>query len=99
MLDHIVANTTNQLAKFERHVLHALLQQPQLSLRSTLSFWLKSPATRSAPPDKQVSLTDPDDCSMMTGGTGIFSYNVRQRSITQHHLIVAQATLSPCSLY
>jgi transposase len=40
-------------------------------------------------PDKQVSLTDPDARSMMSGGKGIVGYNVQTAVDTQHHLIVA----------
>jgi len=39
-------------------------------------------------PDKQVSLTDPDSRSMMTGGKGIVGYNVQTAVDTKHHLIV-----------
>jgi transposase len=40
-------------------------------------------------PDKQVSLTDSDARSMMSGGKGIVGYNVQTAVDTQHHLIVA----------
>lgn len=40
-------------------------------------------------PDKQISLTDPDARSMMTGGKGIVGYNVQTAVDTKHHLIVA----------
>ena len=41
--------------------------------------------------DQQVSLTDPDACSMATSGkgTGIVGYNVQTVVDTKHHLIVA----------
>ena len=42
-----------------------------------------------ASPDKQVSLTDPDARSMMSGGKGIVGYNVQTAVDTKHHLIVA----------
>jgi hypothetical protein len=43
-----------------------------------------------ASPDKQVSLTDPDACSMATSGkdTGIVGYNVQAAVDTEHHLVV-----------
>jgi len=40
-------------------------------------------------PDKQISLTDPDACSMKTRGTGIVGYNVQTAVDAEHHLIVA----------
>jgi hypothetical protein len=41
--------------------------------------------------DKQISLSDPDACSMATSGkdSGIVGYNVRIAVDTKHHLIVA----------
>jgi transposase len=44
-----------------------------------------------AAPDKQISLTDPDACSMATTGkdTGLVGYNVQAVVDAQHHLIVA----------
>jgi transposase len=44
-----------------------------------------------APPDKQVSLTDPDARSMATSGkgTGIVGYNVQIAVDAEHHFIVA----------
>jgi len=41
-----------------------------------------------AQPDKQISQTDPDSRSMMTGGKGIVGYNVQTAVDTKHHLIV-----------
>lgn len=41
-------------------------------------------------PDKQVSLTDPDARSMMSGVKGIVGYNLQTAVNTQHHLIAAQ---------
>ena len=42
-------------------------------------------------PDHQVSLTDPDACSMATSGrgTGMVGYNVQTAVDAKHHLIVA----------
>lgn len=44
-----------------------------------------------APPDTQVSLTDPDCRSMATKskGSGIVGYNEQTAEESQHHLIVA----------
>jgi hypothetical protein len=43
-----------------------------------------------APPDQQISLTDPDSRSMATSGrgSGVVGYNVQIAVDTQHHLIV-----------
>jgi hypothetical protein len=43
-----------------------------------------------AAPDQQVSLTDPDSCSMATSGrgSGAVGYNVQVAVDTEHHLIV-----------
>jgi len=41
-----------------------------------------------AHPDKQVSLTDPDSRSMVSGGKGMVGYNVQSAVDTAHHLIV-----------
>ena len=42
-------------------------------------------------PDQQISLTDPDACSMATSGrgTGMVGYNVQTAVDAKHHLIVA----------
>lgn len=40
-------------------------------------------------PDKQVSLTDPDARSMVTGGKGMVGYNTQAAVDCEHHLIVA----------
>jgi transposase len=44
-----------------------------------------------AAPDKQISLTDPDARSMVSGGgrNGVVGYNVQTAVDTKHHLIVA----------
>ncbi len=42
-----------------------------------------------ASPDQQISLTDPDARSMISGGNGIVGYNVQTAVDTKHHLIVA----------
>jgi transposase len=44
-----------------------------------------------ASPDQQISLTDPDACSMATSGrgSGVVGYNVQVAVETEHHLIVA----------
>jgi hypothetical protein len=41
-------------------------------------------------PDHQISLTDPDSCSMATSGrgSGVVGYNVQIAVDTDHHLIV-----------
>jgi macrodomain Ter protein organizer (MatP/YcbG family) len=43
-----------------------------------------------AVPDQQISLTDPDSCSMATSGrgSGVVGYNVQVAVDTEHHLIV-----------
>jgi hypothetical protein len=43
-----------------------------------------------APPDQQVSLTDPDSRSMATSGrgSGVVGYNVQIAVDTEHHLII-----------
>jgi Transposase DDE domain len=43
-----------------------------------------------APPDQQISLTDPDSRSMATSGrgSGVVGYNVQVAVDTEHHLIV-----------
>jgi transposase len=41
------------------------------------------------PPDKQVSLTDPDARSMHSRGKGVVGYNVQAAVTVDHHLIVA----------
>jgi hypothetical protein len=45
--------------------------------------------TLEASPDKQVSLTDPDARSMMSGGKGIVGYTVQTAVDAKHRLIVA----------
>ncbi len=40
-------------------------------------------------PDKQISLTDPDARSMISGGNGIVGYNVQVAVDVKHHLIIA----------
>jgi hypothetical protein len=44
-----------------------------------------------AAPDEQISLTDPDSCSMATSGrgSGVVGYNVQVAVETEHHLIIA----------
>jgi transposase len=42
-----------------------------------------------AAPDKQISLTDPDARSMISGGNGIVGYNVQTAVDAENHLIVA----------
>ena len=42
-----------------------------------------------ATPDKQISLTDPDARSMISGGNGIVGYNVQTAVDVKNHLIVA----------
>ena len=42
-----------------------------------------------ATPDKQISLTDPDARSMISGGNGIVGYNVQTAVDAKNHLIVA----------
>jgi hypothetical protein len=51
----------------------------------------KHVAAMQAAPDQQISLTDPDACSMATSGrgTGLVGYNIRAAVDTKHHLIVA----------
>ena len=43
-----------------------------------------------ASPDQQISLTDPDNRSMATGGrgSGVVGYNVQVAVDTEHHLII-----------
>ncbi len=45
-------------------------------------------AQREPPPDKQISLTDPDAHSMMMRRTGQVCYNVQAAVDSKHHLIV-----------
>jgi len=45
-------------------------------------------------PDAQVSLTDPDACSMGHRGGGIVGYNVQTAVDVEHHLIVAHEVTS-----
>jgi hypothetical protein len=44
-----------------------------------------------ATPDQQISLTDPDSCSMATSGrgSGVVGYDVQTAVDTEKHLIVA----------
>ncbi len=46
-------------------------------------------AQMNASPDQQVSLTDPDACSMKNREGGIVGYNVQTAVDAEHHLIVA----------
>ena len=42
-----------------------------------------------ATPDKQISLTDPDARSMISGGNGLVGYNVQTAVDVKNHLIIA----------
>jgi len=64
------------------------LQDKIAKLKETMQGLKEIEAEMLNHPDKQVSLTDPDSRSMMTGGKGIVGYNVQTAVDTKHHLIV-----------
>jgi len=64
------------------------LQDKIAKLKETMRGLKEIEAEMLSHPDKQVSLTDPDSRSMMTGGKGIVGYNVQTAVDTKHHLIV-----------
>ena len=53
-------------------------------------------AQRQAATDQQISLTDPDSCSMATSGrgSGVVGYNVQAAVDTERHLIVAHEVIN-----
>lgn len=65
------------------------LQEKIAKLKEQMKELQAIEVTLEASPDKQVSLTDPDARSMMSGGKGIVGYNVQTAVDTKHHLIVA----------
>jgi len=64
------------------------LQDKIAKLKETMQGLKETEAEMLKQPDKQISLTDPDSRSMMTGGKGIVGYNVQTAVDTKHHLIV-----------
>ncbi|HKI59949.1 MAG TPA: IS1182 family transposase [Mariprofundaceae bacterium] len=64
------------------------LQNKISKLKDEMQRLKKLKAVMLEHPDKQVSLTDPDSRSMVTGGKGMVGYNVQTAVDTEHHLIV-----------
>jgi transposase len=73
------------------------LQDKISKLKETMKSLKKIEVEMLKQPDKQVSLTDPDARSMMTGGKGIVGYNVQTAVDTKHHLIVTHEVTNACN--
>jgi len=73
------------------------LQDKISKLKKTMKSLKKTEVEMLKQPDKQVSLTDPDSRSMMTGGKGIVGYNVQTAVDTKHHLIVTHEVTNACN--
>jgi len=65
------------------------LQDKVAKLREEMARLKKLEVRMLEAPDKQLSLTDPDACSMASRGTGVVGYNVQGAVDAKHHLIVA----------
>jgi len=65
------------------------LQDKITKLKAEMSRLKKLETRMLEHPDKQVSLTDPDSRSMVTGGKGMVGYNTQAAVDCEHHLIVA----------
>jgi hypothetical protein len=73
------------------------LQDKISKLKETMKSLKKIEVEMLKQPDKQISLTDPDARSMMTGGKGIVGYNVQTAVDTKHHLIVTHEVTNACN--
>jgi len=73
------------------------LQAKIAKLKETMQSLKKTEIEMLAQPDKQISQTDPDARSMMTGGKGIVGYNVQTAVDTKHHLIVTHEVTNACN--
>jgi len=104
-LDTSIDRYLKQIASADRHDTQ-VAKQTQTRLQSKIEK-LKSEINKlneiqkqlATLPEKQISLTDPDTCSMTTTGkgTGMVGYNVQTAVDAKHHLIVHHEVTNICT--